>query len=89
MDIKTTAVAYYGAQLQRQSQEVQGLGYSLCSIGADIQNAMPRTASAYELHNLAGTAARLKSQMEETLQCVMRLLYEAEKVAPKDQSTRY
>jgi hypothetical protein len=71
------AVVYYSQKLLRLGQELHGLGYSLGSI-TDA-----RLPEAMELHNLAGTAARLHSQIGQALETVEKLMYAAEAAAPK------
>jgi hypothetical protein len=85
MDITPgAAVVYYSQQLQRIAQEIQGLGYSLGTLGVDLRSPAGRVPSPLALHNIAGTAARLHSQAGQVLKTVETLMYAAEAAAPKE-----
>lgn len=84
--IKLTAVGYLGRRLQLLGQELQGLGYNLSSMDGELRapTGASRSRSGEEFHHIAGTAARLRAQIEATLKHAQQLMFECESVSPKD-----
>lgn len=85
---KLTAVGYYGDQLQRLSNDLQGLAFNLHEMHSCLQrNAFDRCERAQDtaarFMNLGGSAAKLRSQLAHVLGSVEQLAYTAESVAPK------
>lgn len=75
-----TAVGYYGGKLQQVASEIQGLGYTLSSMHSNLQGYVPRGGSSSELLSIAGTAARLKTQIDHLLSQVEKLCLAGEAV---------
>lgn len=73
MEIKQTSIGYYGGQLQRIAAELQGLGYTVSSTHSNLVGPIPRGPQSSELMSIAGSAARLKVQIDHVLSQLQQL----------------
>jgi len=83
--MQMSEVGYLGEQLRRIGQDLQDLGYSLQSVHGRLDQPLGPMPGPRDFNHLAARAAALKAQSVQALTTVEKLMFEAERVSPKDQ----
>jgi hypothetical protein len=83
--LQMSEVGYLGETVQRIARDLQDLGYSLTSIHNRLDQPLGPLPGPRDFHHIAGRAAGLKAQVGQALAMVEKLMFEAERVSPKDQ----